>query len=397
MIDGSVDLPMGANADFMMGATPDLPMGATPDFMMGARPDLHAVADFNAGPDFNRNPFGPDFGMPMDAAMGDLRATPDLGGPDLLVLPDLLEKPDFEIPDLLLGADLGPCTADNECGLGLHCCGGSCVDLNKDALNCGACGGACSTGATCCGGACDDLSLDVANCGTCGSACTVANGSSVCGNGQCAVGSCQFGFGDCDGVYGNGCETDLVSDVDNCRTCKNACMLANAQSSCVSLNCQIASCNAGFADCDHLPDDGCETNVAGSDVSNCGGCGKGCFPTNGTGQCVAGACQIQSCATGVSDCNGLVADGCETDTFSDIDNCGVCNHVCSFPHASVQGCLGGVCQMGPCDAGYFDCDGVASNGCESHLVDDPNSCGQCGRVCGSGVVGSPGTELEFAL
>jgi hypothetical protein len=40
------------------------------------------------------------------------------------------------------------------CGVGLTMCGGSCVDLLADELNCGACGSACSAGQTCLRGIC---------------------------------------------------------------------------------------------------------------------------------------------------------------------------------------------------------------------------------------------------
>jgi hypothetical protein len=40
------------------------------------------------------------------------------------------------------------------CGVGLTMCGGACVDLLADELNCGACGSACSAGQTCLRGIC---------------------------------------------------------------------------------------------------------------------------------------------------------------------------------------------------------------------------------------------------
>jgi hypothetical protein len=77
-------------------------------------------------------------------------------------------------------------------------CGGVCVNLQTDAMNCGKCGNkcavACSSGmcvATCpmgttnCGGSCVDTKVDPNNCGTCGK---------VCGNGQtCVAGACTCG------------------------------------------------------------------------------------------------------------------------------------------------------------------------------------------------------------
>jgi hypothetical protein len=37
-----------------------------------------------------------------------------------------------------------------------------------------------------------------------------------------------------------------------------------------------------------------------------------------------------------------------------------------------------VCQ---CKHGYADCDGNPVNGCETHVLGDPNNCGECGTLC----------------
>jgi hypothetical protein len=49
------------------------------------------------------------------------------------------------------------------------------------------------------------------------------------------------------------------------------------------------------------------------------------------------------------------------------------------PHAQCQ-----ACQRLTCDAGFGDCDAVASNGCETDLNSDASSCGACGHSCGPG-------------
>jgi hypothetical protein len=49
------------------------------------------------------------------------------------------------------------------------------------------------------------------------------NGVGICQNGAIAVKSCDKGFADCDAKPGNGCETDIMRDNDNCGACGNVC------------------------------------------------------------------------------------------------------------------------------------------------------------------------------
>jgi hypothetical protein len=54
-----------------------------------------------------------------------------------------------------------------------YCCGGACVDLSNDVLNCGGCGQTCGQETQgCCNAICDDVYEDTNNCGTCGDVCT---------------------------------------------------------------------------------------------------------------------------------------------------------------------------------------------------------------------------------
>jgi hypothetical protein len=64
-------------------------------------------------------------------------------------------------------------------------------------------------------------------------------------------------------------------------------------------------CVAGFADCDGTLANGCETNIA-SDVNNCGACGASC-PVNVT--CVSGSC-------------GLCGSAPTSTTFTGFETCG---------------------------------------------------------------------------
>lgn len=60
---------------------------------------------------------------------------------------------------------------------------------------------------------------------------------------------------------------------------------ANTVAACVSGACSLA-CTTGYADCNGLPEDGCEINLQGSDAAHCGHCTHSC----GTGVCSGGVC-----------------------------------------------------------------------------------------------------------
>jgi hypothetical protein len=185
-----------------------------------------------------------------------------------------------------------------------------------------------------------DTNNDVNNCGACGKVCSVANGAPQCSGGTCQIKACNTGFADCDQNPANGCETNL-SSVNNCGQCGKVCSTANATPSCTSGQCVIASCNAGFADCDQNPANGCETNL--SNVNNCGQCGKVCSTANATPSCTSGQCVIASCNAGFADCDQNPANGCETN-LSSVNNCGQCGNVCSANNGTST-CSAGVCAI----------------------------------------------------
>ncbi|MEZ4410941.1 MAG: hypothetical protein R3A52_31355 [Polyangiales bacterium] len=277
--------------------------------------------------------------------------------------------------------------------------------LASSAQHCGACGRACADGQVCRAGTCVttavtceagrgncdgldanacevDLGASREHCGRCGMACAPPNAVGACVGGQCRVGACMAGVGDCDGNPANGCETDTRSSNAHCGGCGVACARANGAAQCVMGVCALRSCDAGFGDCDGDPANGCEADTRGS-VANCGGCGVRCAPAHAVGMCAMGACRVASCEAGWADCDGNPGNGCEVDTRSSAANCGACGRLCSLPNTTAA-CAGGVCGFAACAAGFGDCDRAAANGCETDVRASDAHCGACGRACGAG-------------
>lgn len=182
---------------------------------------------------------------------------------------------------------------------------------------------------------------DLANCGNCGNTCTAVGAT----NAACAVGSCISTM--CTGTNRtckagpiDSCEVDTATSVGNCGACGKQCAaIANGTVACAASNCAVGSCNMSFGDCDKIVSNGCETNTS-TTVSHCGGCGKACAAlANATGACVGGACALGTCKANFADCDKSMANGCEVSTATDVNNCGMCGKVC----AANEVCAGGVC------------------------------------------------------
>ena len=274
------------------------------------------------------------------------------------------------------------------------------VSLATD-TDCGICGRACdvSGGRMCSGGQCslvscppgladcDDDGIDceqslstLASCGACGTRCGDAQGrlpnaTASCSSGACAIGTCSANFSDCDASAQNGCEASLRTTA-NCGACGRACSLANASVTCSTGTCAIDTCNTGFANCDGDASNGCETGTNSN--SNCGGCNVTCAQANATTTCGSGTCQRVSCNAGYGDCDGNPSNGCETQLNS-LTHCGACGNTCSLANGT-QTCDTGVCTLTGCNQGYGNCDFVASNGCETPLNTTQN-CNACGSLC----------------
>ncbi len=288
------------------------------------------------------------------------------------------------------------CLGNDDCPLGNLCVGSVCV------TGCSATRG-CPTDEACCAGACVNIRSNVASCGGCDTRCALPNAALACVDGACAIARCTSPFDDCDRAAANGCEVDIRSTVAHCGGCGRECAArANAVASCTGGDCAYA-CVAGFGDCNGDPADGCEVDTRVT-TAHCGRCGNVCALPNATAACAGGACAVASCATGFADCDGSPINGCEVDTRSDLDHCGACGRLCAARPSSTPGCALGVCSL-TCLAGRADCDGDATNGCESALGTSNAHCGTCGHAClagapctaGACVLGPYGTGLDVAF
>ncbi|MBI5516739.1 MAG: hypothetical protein HY909_23345 [Deltaproteobacteria bacterium] len=286
------------------------------------------------------------------------------------------------------GQCLPGCTDAHGCGVGRTCCAGGCVDTSASVMHCGGCGMLCAETAACCRGACARIMVDSAHCGGCGVACAAPNATASCVEGRCAVGACDAGYADCDRAAANGCEAELATDPLHCGMCGVACPSGTRATARCALGVCGVECAAGYGDCNREPGDGCEAALP-TDVAHCGACGRRCAaPDHATASCEMGLCGFR-CEAGYGDCDGDGANGCEASLAEDARHCGGCGMACRLPNATAA-CRAARCERVSCDAGFGDCDGVASNGCETPTVKDPMNCGACGVRCGAGTACSAG-------
>jgi hypothetical protein len=223
------------------------------------------------------------------------------------------------------------------------------------------------------------------NCGACGRACRLPNAVSACDSGRCVVEQCEDGYGDCNGVTQDGCEQKLDPG-ERCGECSLNCDLPNVSvHGCDEQdNCTVVTCDAGYADCDTDPSNGCEVGLG--TVNDCSGCGDEC--SGSTPYCSGGRCSAIDCAVerpGYGDCDGDGVD-CETDlspsgSGNSISDCMLCGSTCGPYFQATVSCESGVCSIYSCEAGHDDCDGQLENGCETELGTETD-CSECDDECG---------------
>lgn len=125
----------------------------------------------------------------------------------------------------------------------------------------------------------------------------------------------------------------------------------------------------------------------------------GCTPceaqTNTLAACGAAGCVSAGCAPQFADCDGIATNGCET-TLGTEAACGRCDERCADAGDNVS-CNPQTlrCEITSCPAGTGDCNSDVSDGCESALDGSPD-CGACGVICPASFSCTPGPKQTCA-
>jgi len=172
-------------------------------------------------------------------------------------------------------------------------------------------------------------------------------------------GGCPAGQHQCDGVC-----VSLTDPLYGCGdpSCK-PCPSNHSSMTCQGKQCIVASCDAGYADCNKAPGDGCEVDL--SKATSCGACNAVCgaaaplcAPSGPTFQCTNGCTPTAPLACG-NDC---------VDPMTSVNHCGGCNVQCPAVPNATTACAVGVCTF-TCKTNFHACGGK----CVTRT--DPTACG----------------------
>jgi hypothetical protein len=126
--------------------------------------------------------------------------------------------------------------------------------------------------------------------------------------GSCRVSTCEVGWADCNTNPVDGCETPITTLTD-CGGCGASCNPPRSAASCATGTCRVIDCDDGWGNCDAVTSNGCETST--ETTTDCGACSRSCTLAHSTPDCVLGSCAIASCDAGWTDEDGTTSNGCE--------------------------------------------------------------------------------------
>ncbi len=254
-------------------------------------------------------------------AVGGLIAGSDASIPDAAGITDAAKTCDAPCPSGQV-CDNGACVSS--CKTGELACSGQCVNPKTDSNHCGTCTTVCGTGLSCSNGqcvctapttscppaadaggdggnVCVDTSKDMSNCGGCGNVCDDAGPNAVptCASNVCTIGSCAANYGDCDKDAGDGCESNLNTDKNNCKACGTVCPPATPV--CSNGSCTATLCGNGVIDTGEQCD-GTTGVPSGGQIT--------CWPQGSTDQCLFDFAQVPQLYCNGS-CSWAGPQGCD--------------------------------------------------------------------------------------
>ena len=279
-------------------------------------------------------------------------------------------------------------TADTNCGAcGIACPSGQHCTANASGSTY-ACAASCGgTTPSMCGTSCVDLSSDVDNCGGCGVICPRpgSNGMAVCTAHTCSI-ACSAGYHLC------GAQCVANNSTSSCGgSCGGCAVPANASPTCDGTSCGFV-CNTGWGNCDGIAGNGCETAL--DTAAHCGSCSNTCTGSlfcqaSATGYSCVSTCTPGSCTPSVPCHNGNIdcsAGGTcvPTTTFPVGTVCNGSTGVCNSAGSCVTCSPGTSCSTGnPCTYGTVDCSTGAVRCAAAGNVTAGTMCGP-GAVCDGG-------------
>jgi hypothetical protein len=215
---------------------------------------------------------------------------------------------------------------------------------------------------------------------------------------------CRFGWSNCNlAIEPDGCEVDIINDINNCGMCGDACATNHVSPECKNMTCG-GLCDQEHLDCNEdLPmigSDGCEVDKT-SDPNNCGACDRS---VTGLPHVLSATCAAQEftniiCEEGYWNVTPSADDGCEygpctknaatgglevcngvDDDCNGTPDDGTLAAVCpARDHATPNACMGVPGCSYVCENDYGDCDNLmGTNGCETNIKTSLTYCGSCG-------------------